>query len=863
MNVMNRPLQAVGRRYARRARAGWMLALFLLLGAATAGAAPFIWDQDDDGVDDRLENVHLLGYSFSFEGADTTARQRIEVTRVAGGSLAYGVYVLYDHPPTSTDITALTLLGMPVLHRYEALPALRSVGSFVQLQAAAALAGVTRVEAVPVSYPMVRDGCADLGVRDATSEVFPTWSGTGGADGTGQVIAFLDTGINDAPDGTYPGHESLIGKFVGGASFINGDSVSDTPLDGSINPDDHGGTVTQSHATHLAGIALGTGGASGFATGVAPGARFVDVKVLTDAGTGTELSEAIDWCVHNRARNWGVPGYTGIDVINLSLSSVDQSDGNDFASLMAERAAQLGITVVASMGNDGRHPFVPSPAAARGVIAVGAMDDARSAAHADDQWSAMGNYGPRADDGDGQPGDEQKPDLVAPGLSILSADGALTSDGAQYHRLSGTSMSAAFVSGMAAALKSEQPSLTPGAVANLLRYTARRDLAGTPAGASGSDPRWSAPLGFGVPDLYAARLELEQPDHTQVEGLALDGAGGGAQIAATLLTQRERNVTQFVFERAPDVGGAPGAFAALDSVPAAGDSSLALTDRHAYPRAWTVAAPERGVTFWYRIAWWEGATHFVSPARSFTSPTGPPAATIELTVIHNAWDHDVTGSVTAGASAPGFGPGTSATATSSAFSVPLPGTRAAVSSDWVNGVSTLGNIQWTFHIDVPQGAADADLPPSASTPWWLALDEAGYLNRSGRLTGFRVIWHTGGGDQVFEGGPVPQQTVEGHRTTAAVPNGLAAVGTEPGRALLGAAPNPVAAGGLLRFSVPAALRGRALTVFDASGRAVARVPLAAAEVQWQARSASGAPLSPGLYFARAAGVSARFVVLQR
>jgi starch synthase (maltosyl-transferring) len=41
--------------------------------------------------------------------------------------------------------------------------------------------------------------------------------------------------------------------------------------------------------------------------GVAPGARFVDVKVLNDAGTGTEVGEGIDWCIHNRARDWDTP----------------------------------------------------------------------------------------------------------------------------------------------------------------------------------------------------------------------------------------------------------------------------------------------------------------------------------------------------------------------------------------------------------------------------------------------------------------------------------------------------------------------------------------------------------------------------
>ena len=54
----------------------WLLGAVL---AAPVGAGPYIWDQDEDGLDDRMETVNLLGYSYSFAGNDTLQQQRFEV----------------------------------------------------------------------------------------------------------------------------------------------------------------------------------------------------------------------------------------------------------------------------------------------------------------------------------------------------------------------------------------------------------------------------------------------------------------------------------------------------------------------------------------------------------------------------------------------------------------------------------------------------------------------------------------------------------------------------------------------------------------------------------------------------------------
>jgi subtilisin family serine protease len=845
--------------HAQRAalRARTRLAVCLLVGLlATPGAShagqPYIWDQDDDHIDDRIETVHLLGYTYSFENADTLSRQRFEVERIAG-LLAYGAYVVYDHPVTPADESALATIGLPVLHRIEEVPAIRTLGSFLQIQLAAARTGVERVEAVPLLYPMLHDNLGAIGARDPSEQVFPTWSGTGGPEGQGVVVAVLDGGVNDQAEASWPGHESLAGAFVGGALFTASDSTVDTGRDASFNPSDHGSGVTGGHGTHIAGIVLGSGGPSGFARGVAPAARLVDVKVLNETGSGSGLAEALDWCIHNAHRDWGVAGYEGIDVINLSLSSPDESDGNDLVSRLAAAAVQSGIVVVASMGNDGLDAHVPSPAAGDGVIAVGALDAQRTPRDEDDVFASFSNRGPRHTDGDADVADELKPDLLAPGVAVLSANGDETTDGHQYVRRTGTSMAAALVSGAAACLLSADPTLTPAAVAALLRETAWRGTAALPPGPSGSDPRWQAARGFGALDLYAAKLELEANGGSQLTRLELES--GASTITARLRTQREMGAAFYALERAPDLAGAPGTWAAVDSAAAAGDGSLDdPVDRQVYTLTRNVPEPERGLPFWYRAAWTESGARNTTPARRYVSPSGPSAATLLVTIVHNAYDTDVDAAIQTGGGAVTF---------------PLPGSSGAVSSDWVDGTSAIGNVAWSFRIEIPAGAADAWLPPASSAPWILRVAEGGLLNRSGRVTDYRLIQHTAGGDVTWTGGPTPLFTIEGQTVSAGIPQSTVGVGPSPVLMPgLRAGPNPVGSGASIRFTMPTCRTG-GVEVIDLAGRCVARLPFTAGtgeecEALWNLRDAAGARVRPGVYVARErGGTVVRFVVLGR
>ena len=837
-----------------RACSGLLLAA-LLLGAPRARAAqPFIWDQDTNGIDDRIESVHLLGWSASFEASDTTRRQRIQVAQ-SGPNLLFNVYVVWNHEPTTGDLATLTLLGMPTLTRLRALPVSRTVATFAQVIAASQVVGVDRVEAAPILYPGTLDGTAAIGVRDGTRQVFPSVADVAPSNrGHGVVVAFLDTGINDEAEGSYPGHEALRGRCLGGASFVTADSLSQTPPTGSMNPADHGAQATHTHGSHVAGIAVGFGSTGGFAAGVAPLARYLDVKALSDAGNGIAVPEALDWCIANRARDWGSADATerGIDVINLSLSTPDASDGQDVASRLAARAVQLGMLVVASVGNDGLAGHVPSPAAGDGVIAVGAWDVRRTSDDADDAWPGFGNTGPRASDGDADASDELKPDLLAPGVNVLSANGDVLSDGSRWQRLSGTSMSAAFVSGVCALLRERDGAASPAIITEWLRASARRPLAAAPAGSAGVDPRWRSTRGCGLVDAYAALLEQSAATmpFRRVHPVTEDST-----VRVTLWTGRESGAANIVLERAPDSGGVPGTFAAIDSLPAVGPATFAGA-ASVTPYSWSrpVSAAERGQRFWYRGAARLGAGRILSPAIALTSPDGRRAATLELTVVHDALDSDVEIEVRAGFPTD-HGP---------VFTVA--GTSEAVAVDWLDGSSVTGSQAWTFRIAVPEARSASFLPAGPGRPWTLRVADVGSLARSGRVQDFRLTEHRTNGDVVTVGQPLPQQTLEGGTVQVRIPaESTTGVGTPPLADVIRVAPNPARNGDDVRLILPANA-GSLARVFDTAGREVARVSLVAAGAQrtgvWHVRDARGRRPAPGVYLVRGErGAAERMVLL--
>ena len=252
---------------------------------------------------------------------------------------------------------------------------------------------------------------------------------------------------------------------------------------------------TFGHGSHMAGIIAGrdSGTTPGtYATdnsrflGMAPGSRLVSLK-LADAHGSTDVSQviaAIDWIIEHGQENG-----LNIRVLNLSFGTdSSQSYQLDPLAHATEVAWSRGVVVVASAGNgDGTRLGLANPAYDPAVLAVGAQNTKGTADRSDDTVPAFSQRGAAALGLRG-------PDLVAPGVSVVSlrarasfVDGmysaGVVSD--RFFKGSGTSQSAAVVSGAAALLLSQRPYLNPDQVKDLLRRTAK-PLAGYDTDAQGA-----------------------------------------------------------------------------------------------------------------------------------------------------------------------------------------------------------------------------------------------------------------------------------------------------------------------------------------------------------------------------------------
>jgi subtilisin family serine protease len=762
--------------------------------ARSAAARTWLHDQNANRIDDRIERVHAEGYRAAFERVGSKDLLAFGVTD--GPVLRYAVYVGYDHIPTAADAAALSTVGVPWVRPYLYIPYIRTEATYDQIALMATQPRVTRIEVVPVLYPSIHIGSRVVRARDSRGYVksqddvlFPSARQELGLDGTGIVIAIFDTGVNDAPDTLtgYPGHESLRGKFLGGGEFFYGNPLLNTQNGASMNPQDHGASASEYHATHVAGIAMGTGGPGGTFAGVAPKARLVDCKVLSDAGASLSgVPEAIEWCLYNKHTLWpGLAGadtaYRGVDVVNMSLGDVMSSDGTEADAIAVNAGVRGGLVVVAASGNLGLTGWIASPSSADSSICVGATTHNKTLDRSDDQVTSFSQEGPRADDGDADHVDEMKPNLSAPGNGIISANGDPTTDGTMYKGLSGTSMASPHVAGCAALLLQANPDLTPLQVRSILQNTADHHI-GDEKGATthdpfGIDPNYDSGCGWGLVDVFSAAKEaLNSTTGVQVTQMkkpvprVADGA-----IDLGWITQREYPFMGFEVHRAPDAGGAPGAFARINPVlvppSAAGDPVIEADDnRTSYSYTDSDPALQSGNTYWYRVAWVDlGGTPHAEPALRIEYGDQPRVATAYYAITHDAPDADLDIHV---------GTTTTYDPTAADYSTLGPGAASQDSFQFAPidfFYVPPGHIRHFWSI--PFTAADGVLPflpPSSQHHWFLDVVEGGFVDQSGRLESFSMFVNDAPGSSTgityVTNSPTPRQTVEMTRATLWIPD---------------------------------------------------------------------------------------------
>ena len=441
-----------------------------------------------------------------------------------------GIALVYETDVTAIHLNALEELGLTVVDVIEAVDGvlLGQVNTSLA-PTLAALDGVVMVE--QYGKVIFYGDIQTPSVKASNSSFYPIGAWDLGVSGAGINIAMVDTGVDNE-------HPGLSEKFVAGYDAVcylttdptcYGDILRRT--DGTYDPDDG-----NQHGTACMGMAASTGiDSNGEQTefyGAAPDAALVDVRIGTDAGAGPfenyvleqEFYESamngIQWIIDNKDTAWQDADGTnyGIDILSLSWGITSHegggSDGGDMHSEILNVAMEAGIVVSVAAGNDGPDNDGLSGMGSSDLsITVGATDDLNTVNREDDVIAGYSSRGPRADNGDGNPLNELKPEISAPGSNIIQAEGCVTTglcnnflggDAAENGytgRGSGTSYATPSVSGIIALMLEANPDLSPAEVKEIIKLTAERRGEATQPDV---DPFWNRDFGWGMVDAYEA-----------------------------------------------------------------------------------------------------------------------------------------------------------------------------------------------------------------------------------------------------------------------------------------------------------------------------------------------------------------------
>lgn len=300
-------------------------------------------------------------------------------------------------------------------------------------------------------------------------------------------------------DGVQLNHPDLVGNMLPGFdatnSGTNGDHVAGEEM----------------HGTNCAGFAAAKGNNGIGATGVAYNSKIIPIRAFSTSPKGKVtvdqyIVSAINHAVSNK----------GADILSMSwgilASSIQINDAivNALTTAAASGRSGKGTVLIASVGNDGWPVFPPVPGNVASVLMVG------TSLTNDTRW-AKSNYA------------VSQVDVVAPGAAVTTIAGsAYLNQPAE----SGTSWSAAQVSGLAALILSVNPNLTQTEVRRIIAETADKAGGYTYAvgnGATFADLSHNNEMGYGRVNALKA---LEKAAGAPMTGPALICNNGGYTLTA-------------------------------------------------------------------------------------------------------------------------------------------------------------------------------------------------------------------------------------------------------------------------------------------------------------------------------------------
>ena len=423
-------------------------------------------DKDSNSLDDRLE--------WLIEQPEQT--QRDWWKRAPEGSAR--IFVDYDHHPTDADVSALESLGVKVTFRFGYLNTVSGtspIAPIIDEGGIRSLNGVVMVEDLGLAEVNMHEAVPNMGV-DTVWEDF-------GLDGTGSVIAILDTGVRGD-------HEGLNDMDDDPFTCID-DPPEPDPLDPDPQPipadcdpkiiaffdavftDEEQDPSTSydsgTHGSHVAGIAAGSGGGqtdpvTGLRyVGAAPGAYLINILGCCD-GDIEDVMQGAQWAIDNKEKY-------GIDIVTSSLGEQQfevhvDNDGNSAWSRQMDMVVEAGIITTLSAGNEfggatlAGCNTIDSPGDAQLPVTVASLD----------KDLGLAIYSSRGYTSDLR----VKPDVATIGSDIMAPDAA-TQDG--YTSKSGTSMATPLMAGIAALMVQANPDLTPAEFKSIIAaHSIERDV---------------------------------------------------------------------------------------------------------------------------------------------------------------------------------------------------------------------------------------------------------------------------------------------------------------------------------------------------------------------------------------------------